>query len=172
MDERTCTVDGCSKPTRAPGSDLCPMHYHRRYRHGSVDKVSHRSGITASLGRRYIVRSAAHHPLADKYGRVYVHRQVLYDAIGPGPHSCHWCGTQIDWKPKGAPGELQPDHLNNDGADNRLENLVPSCRRCNSTRGSQRKADALRAAGWWSQHDTIATLRTQGRADRIEPLSA
>ena len=148
------------------------MHYHRQYRHGSVDMVSTQSGITASLGRRYRTKYEPHHPLASKHGIVYVHRKVLYDEIGPGPHACHWCGAEIDWKPKGTPGELQPDHLNNDGADNRPENLVPSCRRCNTTRGSQRKADALRAAGWWSKRDTIAALKTHGRADRIEALSA
>jgi len=32
MDNRTCTVDGCSKPTRTKSAELCEMHYHRQYR--------------------------------------------------------------------------------------------------------------------------------------------
>lgn len=169
MIERTCTVDGCEKAPRSSGSDLCPMHYHRWYRHGSVEKVSHESGITASLGRRYKTRYAPGHPLASKHGTVYVHRQVLYDTIGPGPHPCHWCSKQLDWLPKGYATAIQVDHLNGDGADNIPENLVASCGPCNSTRGSQARAAALRDAGWWSNHDTIAALTSRGR---IAPVKA
>lgn len=147
------------------------MHYHRWYRHGSVDKVATRTEVTASLGRRYRFRYAPGHPLAGKNGKVYEHRFVLFEEIGPGPHSCHWCGTEVDWLPKGDPRELQPDHLNNDGADNRIENLVPACRGCNTARGTQRRHDALREAGWWSNHDTIAELKSGGRCKRIDPAA-
>lgn len=101
-------------------------------------------------------------------GRAYEHRVVLYDAIGPGPHECHWCGTRIDWLVKGDPANLLPDHLNGDGSDNRIDNLVPSCMPCNSARGSQARSDALRDAGWWSNNDTVAQLRSGGRRTRIE----
>jgi hypothetical protein len=143
------------------------MHYHRQYRHGDVNAVAHKSGVTASMGRRYRTRYAPTHPLASKHGIVYEHRQVLYDAIGGGVHHCFWCGTDVEWAPKGDPKELQPDHLNGDGADNRIENLVPSCRRCNTTRGIQARHDALREAGFWSVNDTIAELKSGGRAERI-----
>jgi hypothetical protein len=133
------------------------MHYHRWYRHGSTDRVATRAE-SISLGRRYRTVSAKGHPLAHANGRAYEHRVVLYDHIGIGPHACHWCDAEVDWLPKGNPRELQPDHLNNDGADNRIENLVPACRSCNSTRGLQRRADALRAAGWWSNNDTVGKL--------------
>lgn len=162
-----CTVEDCEKPLRSSGADWCGMHYHRWYRHGSIDKVSTRvEGV--SLGRRYVMKSKVGHPLADKYGRVYVHRLVLFDAIGPGPHSCHWCSRLVDWLPKGDPNELQPDHLNNDGSDNRLDNLVASCRSCNTTRGGQRRSRALRDAGFWSHHDTIERLKSGGRKPEIE----
>lgn len=158
MTQDTCTLDGCEKPPRSTGSDWCKMHYHRWYRHGDVEKVSTQSAVTVSHGRRYRAVYKPTHPLAKSGGRVYVHRMVLFDEIGTGPHECFWCGAEVDWLPKGDPKELQPDHLNDIGDDNRIENLVPACRRCNSARGSQRRADALRAAGWWSNHDTIAVL--------------
>lgn len=168
MEQPTCTVEGCEKPSRNKGkASMCKMHYHRWYRHGSVARVDRSSGITVSLGRRYRMRYAAGHPLADKYGRVYEHRMVLFDEIGPGPHRCHWCEAQLDWLPKGDPHCLMVDHLNADGGDNRPENLVPSCVACNTARGSQARADALREAGWWSNHDTIASLRAGGRRERI-----
>lgn len=157
MQQRTCTIESCEKPARSAKAEWCKMHYHRWYRHGSVDLVD--SVIpSVSLGRRYKSAYMPAHPLASKHGKVYVHRMVLFDEIGPGPHACHWCGTEVDWLPKGDPRELQPDHLNNDGGDNRPENLKPSCRTCNSTRGSQRRMDALRERGFWSNNDTVAAL--------------
>lgn len=170
MTHRTCTITGCEKPVRSAGAEWCGMHYHRWYRHGSTDKVAHNSDVTASLGRRYTRTYAPAHPLANKNGSVYTHRMVLFDAIGPGPHACHWCDSEVDWLPKGDPRELQPDHLNNDGADNDLSNLVPACRGCNSKRGLQRRSDALRAAGWWSNNDTVAALKG-GRHPRVEPAA-
>lgn len=74
------------------------------------------------------------HPLATQ-GQVKEHRKVLYDSIGEGPHRCHWeqfsgCGQdQLQWH-----GDLCTDHVNRDTLDNRSENLVPSCRACNSAR--------------------------------------
>jgi hypothetical protein len=154
-----CTLDGCQKKARSKGSKLCAMHYHRQYRHGDASKVATREA-SVSNGRRYRTMTSHGHPLAKAHGKVYVHRAVLYDTIGPGSHSCHWCGTSIEWfKEKSDPALIHVDHLNNIGDDNRPENLVPSCRTCNGLRGLQRRAEALRRAGWWSVNDTIAALR-------------
>lgn len=164
MTERICSVPECGKLPRNKTADLCGMHYHRLYRHGSVDALA--TEVSVSLGRRYRTQYRPDHPLAHKHGNVYVHRAALYDSIGPGPHSCHWCGTTVDWLPKGDPMALQVDHLNDDGSDNDLGNLVAACCRCNSARGAQRKADAVKAAGYWSEHDTVA--RTGGgRSARV-----
>lgn len=73
------------------------------------------------------------HPLAWA-GQVLACRKVLYDAIGPGPHGCHWgCGRTLEW---GGRDGIQADHVNGDQADDRPENLVPSCISCNVRRGN------------------------------------
>ena len=71
------------------------------------------------------------HPLANDHGAVFEHRKVLYDDIGPGPHSCHWhslsgCGKlALEWP------DIHVDHVDDDPANNDLTNLVVSCLRCN-----------------------------------------
>lgn len=167
---RTCEIDGCGKPSRSRGSSLCPKHYHRQYRHGDVNLVSAEAPST-SHGRRYLSAAIKGHPLAKSGNKVYVHRQVLFDAIGPGVHSCNWCGTAVEWfLDKVDPRAIHVDHLNGIGDDNRLENLVPSCRYCNETRAIQARSDALRAQGFWSCNDTVGRLRdpSQRRVKRIE----
>lgn len=160
MPNATCILEGCEKPSRQKSPALCPMHYHRQYRHGNPHRVAHDSGITVSLGRRYRrIYVPAGHPMRDKSGRAYEHRVVLYEQLGTGPHECFWCGVAVDWLPKGDPQCLQVDHLNDDGADNRPANLVPSCGRCNATRALQARSAALRDAGWWSEHDTVGRLK-------------
>lgn len=170
MTDATCSVEGCDKPTRSSGSNLCKMHYHRQYRHGDVNKTAARSGITVSAGRRYKNVYLPHHPLATKYGTVYAHRAVLYDKIGPGSHACHWCGKAVRWEAtRGDDDLLTADHLNAIGDDNSPDNLVPSCVRCNNSRAAQSRHAALRSAGWWSAHDTIERLTTGGRKPTVVP---
>lgn len=168
MTYRTCTIEGCSKPARSAKADLCSMHYHRQYRHGDPQRTARGAGVTASKGRRYRTEYRPEHPLAMANGKVYAHRAALYDKIGAGSHSCHWCGASVQWDAtRGDADCLNVDHLNGVGDDNRAENLVPSCPACNTTRGSQARSDALRAAGWWSGHDTIAALSKGGRRAKI-----
>src|SRR5690606_29961346 len=85
---------------------------------------------------RYQYTTRRGHPLSTPSGKIPVHRIVLYEKIGPGPHTCHHCGTEINWMPghRTQPGALTVDHLNGDTTDNSPENLVPSCHRCNFMR--------------------------------------
>lgn len=159
MQQRTCSVPRCENRPRSGKAEWCAMHYHRWYRHGDVDRCATRSGITSSAGRRYRSTHRPDHPLARASGRIYVHQVVLYAAIGPGRHTCHWCSQSVRWEAsKGESDQLVVDHLNGLGDDNRIENLVPSCGRCNSLRGGQARSQALRGAGWWSNHDTVGVL--------------
>lgn len=156
--KKPCTIDGCTNLTRSGSATLCPKHYHRQYRHGDVTKTAERSTITVSLGRRYRTKWAPNHPMAGKHGTAYEHRVVLYDTIGDGPHHCHWCNTEIEWGPRSLPNSIQVDHLDGDGANNNPDNLVPACKPCNSGRGAQARAEALREHGWWARNDTVARL--------------
>lgn len=168
MPERSCSVPECVRPPRSGTAQLCAMHYHRWYRHGDVTRTRATSGIRTRNGTQYRTVQAPGHPLAMRNGKAYEHRKVLFDAIGPGVHPCHWCHLLVAWeRPRGATDALQPDHLNGQRDDNRPENLVPSCVSCNVARGQQTYSEALRAAGWFSGHDTVAALRAPGRKKHL-----
>lgn len=80
----------------------------------------------------------ADHPLARSGGSVLLHRVVLYDAIGPGPHPCHWmnileCGQDaLEWT-HDIYG-ICVDHLDRNRRNNDVSNLVPACHSCNIRR--------------------------------------
>lgn len=75
-------------------------------------------------------------PISTANNNVYVHRVVLYETIGYGPHQCHRCKCHINWG-----SGLQADHQDGNRANNVISNLKPSCRWCNlATRHYQSKA--------------------------------
>ena len=107
--------------------------------------------------------NAKGHPIAPPGGVVAVARLVLYDKIGEGPHACHWCGTEIDWKLGLVPGALIADHLNWDRNDDSPENLVPACLPCNTNRQRIHQDRALKPdekTVVWSGARTRAVERT------------
>jgi hypothetical protein len=71
--------------------------------------------------------------------RVFAYRIALYDAIGPGPRPCNWCGDEVNWtsgEGRGSRiGTLIVDHLDGNWKNNDLSNLVASCQPCNVLRG-------------------------------------
>ena len=80
----------------------------------------------------FVLLLQKNHPLAAPDGKLYEHRKVLYDKIGPGPHLCHWgCGKLLDW---GGKQGICADHLDGDRLNNTPENIVPSCMSCNRER--------------------------------------
>lgn len=94
-------------------------------------------------GQKYVLSALrVGHPLA--WGRGVVvsqHRAVLWDKIGPGEHSCHWCGCRLVWAPTKLPlpsgiSRLIVDHLDNDRQNNDPANLVPACSACNTLRST------------------------------------
>lgn len=127
-----CVTEGCQNK-REYSSGLCNSCYIRLRRTGTLERRTFLYRSQLSTG--YIVLATRDHPLSVN-GKLFEHRKVLYAAIGPGPHACHWCGVAVDWiLGRCAKGALVPDHLDGNKANNDLANLVPSCNPCNSRRG-------------------------------------
>lgn len=128
-----CSNSGCFKRTRSRTSVFCEACYYRNRRNGSLAYKVPTREITKSNG--YLQTYAPQHPLASKVcsPRVYTHRMVLYDHIGPGNTECHWCRTPISWD------NLHVDHLDDDKTNNVISNLVPSCLLCNTKRGQHKQ---------------------------------
>lgn len=124
-----CTIDGCTKNRYVGG--LCTMHYGQK-RAGGIKSVERRKGVHGagfinSEGYRII---SIDHPLSNKSGQAREHRVVLYDHISPGTHKCNWCPTLVTWED----GTLKVDHLDFKRNNNAIDNLVPSCLKCNAGR--------------------------------------
>lgn len=79
------------------------------------------------------------HLLADKDGRVRTHRLVLFEKIGNGPTTCHWCKCPLAWIPPSGVEPLTADHLDGDTWNNDPSNLVPSCLACNAARANRER---------------------------------
>jgi len=113
----------------------------RQFRYG--DFASHQRPAQDRLDAYgYVISPEVHPDLRGKDGRRgRQHRDVLYRAIGPGQHPCHWCGRLVDWaKPYPANSDgLTVDHLDFDPANNELANLAPSCGSCNVKRALHRR---------------------------------
>lgn len=77
---------------------------------------------------------APDHPASFQGGLIFVHRQVLYDKIGPGSHECHHCAVAVTWFI-----DLEVDHLDHDKSNNDPNNLVPCCVDCNRGRWNRSK---------------------------------
>jgi len=73
-------------------------------------------------------------PIAPPSGILAYSRVILYELIGPGPHECHWCYKEINWKQGLLPDALIVDHLDHNEQNNSPENLVESCLSCNAHR--------------------------------------
>lgn len=54
-------------------------------------------GFCYIKGYKYLTGMQDHPLVTNDRGQITEHRVVLYDAIGPGPHPCHWCGKLLDW---------------------------------------------------------------------------
>lgn len=135
-----CEAPGCDLKPRSNVSPYCEMHYMRLRRGGTLEKrLTAQERIVHSGG--YIIVRKPEHPLSDKGGRVYEHRFVFYEAYGEGPFKCHVCGAQQTW------ATMHIDHLNDNRADNKIENLAAACPVCNQARGRHKSKASHRANG-------------------------
>jgi len=90
---------------------------------------------------------APNHPISGKNGYVSESRKILYDAIGPNVHNCHWCNKKIKWVLRLGRGVsndcITVDHIDNDWRNNNISNLVPACQPCNGSRSRRVPDNAL-----------------------------
>lgn len=129
-----CIYEGCERLRVAWG--YCATHHARIKRHGSPDVVLRsgrtRSGAPTLLSNGYLMEYNPEHPLGG--AQILQHRRVLYDAIGPGSHSCHLCGAAVTWGAE-RPDRLIVDHLDRNRANNDPANLRPICDACSDRQG-------------------------------------
>jgi hypothetical protein len=91
------------------------------------------------------------HPLASADGSVLLHRAILYDTIGLGPHPCCYCGRDLNWYAR-LPISKRPEdylvveHKDSWSLNNDPSNLAPCCGPCNNSKGckNQKLWDELR----------------------------
>ena len=50
---KECDVTGCGKPARTHTAELCPMHYHRMYRNGSLQRLELQPKWVDITGERF-----------------------------------------------------------------------------------------------------------------------
>lgn len=80
------------------------------------------------------------HPIAPVSGLILVSRLTLYNKLGGGPQTCHWCNrivlwTDPTWTSQRANNRLVVDHVDNNPENDDVTNLVPACYGCNISRG-------------------------------------
>lgn len=135
-----CSTIGCENKANRKGVGLCEACYMRMRRKGTTDYKPLPPYHTMQSAGYIWVREPSH-PLADSTGLVYEHRFVFYKHNGEGPFQCHWCGIDIEW------ATMHIDHLDDNKANNNIENLVPSCPLCNQKRGRWKMVAKQRANG-------------------------
>lgn len=131
-----CSTDGCNKRAMYRTVGLCqPCYFYVRRNNGRnpVERLAEKEPKRFKGTHGYMMLYRPGHPLAHKNRAVGEHRFVMFEALGPGHHPCHWCGTSVDWP------RICIDHLNDKKDDNRLANLVVSCEPCNILRGALTK---------------------------------
>lgn len=90
----------------------------------------------------YLVIDGTGHPLAFGTKRTLgLHRIILWRKVGPGPQTCHWCGSPLVWAPTrtilhDGVRRCIADHLDGNRANNDPSNLVPACNPCNTLRST------------------------------------
>jgi hypothetical protein len=149
-ERRRCAFDGCTADAYGRRS-WCNRHYFQKYRNGEMGIDRTRTGREWNHSHGYRrIGVPDDHPLAagNRGKAIYTHRLVLFDQIGDGEHSCHWCGTTVAWERRHPdPGALVVDHLDSNPSNNRPSNLVPSCHGCNTRRGLLRRWHGAVAQG-------------------------
>lgn len=127
---RLC-IRGCGRKT-GTRKELCEACYAYERRVGNVGPAPKKRCGRFVTKDGYVRIRLEGHILCTGDGMAYEHRVVLHERLGDEPStSCHWCGAVlVGWR------AIVVDHLNEQKADNRPENVVPTCNRCNRARGA------------------------------------
>ena len=128
-----CAIVGCDHPLYCRGK--CVMHYSRERNgvEGGAAPMRRAPGMGTIDGNGYLILTGVAHSLATAQGKLPVHRLVLFEAIGEGPHPCHWCAKSLTWQGNAAT-RINADHLDFNKLHNEPSNLVVSCLDCNTKR--------------------------------------
>ncbi len=123
----TCKVNGCETDVMYIGKQLCQKHYFRLMRNGTTDRkivAAYRTSNPAG----YQLLNEPTHKLANKNGKVYEHRYLIYKKYGENLPNCELCGSEINWS------NCHIDHIDENVKNNNENNLRPLCRPCNTFR--------------------------------------
>lgn len=131
-----CLINDCGKPT-GTRDGVCGMHYNRMHRYGTYEKKPIKGYTIGSNG--YLITTNKEHPLADKHGRLYMHRMIAFDANIS--MICHVCNAQQSWD------TCHVDHLDDDKLNNNINNLAVACPTCNQSRGNHKMIATAKANG-------------------------
>lgn len=127
-----CRTPECqNKASRKNG--LCESCYVYEWRTGKArdpKRKAYKLKYSVRTNGVYRIIKVPGHPLADSNGNVYHHRLIAFAKHNGVCPPCHWCEEPLEWK------RTHIDHLNETKADNRPENLVVACCRCNRARGA------------------------------------
>jgi hypothetical protein len=127
---KTCSIEGCEKPVKARG--WCGNHYQLWRKNGDPLVRRNNYGVKRNLMSNGYVRVwCPGHPVAQKDGYALEHRKVWFEAHGeiPAGHDIH--------------------HLNEDRADNRLENLELKSHRGHWREHLEERGEVTNQYGTW-----------------------
>ncbi len=144
---RICSFEGCNRTSCASG--LCRMHYRRWKKHGDPSKVllppgpvkTHTTCLLEGCGRDYGAKGLCHNhysALISTPKRRALKRGAEIVDFTPEQweqiktvfgYRCAYCGNYTD---------LEQDHITplSKGGNHTAGNIVPSCRSCNSRKGT------------------------------------
>jgi hypothetical protein len=122
-----CKVEGCDRVAMYTGLKLCQKHYFRHMRTGIYHLVPRRKPFQTNPAG-YISIHKPSSPLSNKSGMVYLHRQLIYEKYGENLPNCGICGKETFW------ATCHIDHIDENVANNDINNIRPVCRGCNTAR--------------------------------------
>lgn len=159
-----CQIVGCKKPTRSGYSHYCHAHYSQIRRNGYLGpkRLPPPPRTLDHVGGYKLLYSPKHPISTEGQGsRVYEHRAVYYERHGEGPFKCVHCSAEVTWD------TMHVDHLDDDPANNEIDNLGASCPTCNQRRGHWKVKRSHRNRSRWQVSWNGKTQHVNDWAEQI-----